>query len=59
MKEKLKKFGKWFLIMTVLLLVIHEIYGLTIDIYNFRQLEKVKIILKDWQVPQILDKGII
>ncbi len=47
MKEKLKQFGKWFLIMTVLFLVLHEFYGLTIDIYNFRQLEKVKVILKD------------
>ncbi len=43
----MKKFGKWFLIATVIFLVLHEIYGLTIDIYNFRQLEKVKIILKD------------
>ena len=45
MKEKLKKIGKWFLIIVVTFLVVHEIYGLTIDIYNFRQLEKVKNIM--------------
>ncbi len=55
MKENIKKIIKqidikvfkiWFLILLVMFIV-RESYWLYIDNYNFKQLEKVKIVLKD------------
>jgi hypothetical protein len=59
MKEKFKIIfiNKSFKIIFILLLwlfILREIYTINIDIYNFKQLEKAKIILKD--LPKESDK---
>lgn len=52
MKEKIKlilkhKYFKYLILWLIWLFLINEIYNVYVDMYNFKQLEKVKIILKD------------
>ena len=50
MKEKIKlilkhKYFKYLSLILISLFLINEVYNVYVDIYNFKQLEKVKIIL--------------
>ncbi|MDD4151569.1 MAG: hypothetical protein PHR68_03065 [Candidatus Gracilibacteria bacterium] len=55
MKEKIKhilkqKYIKYLILLLIGLFFINESYNIYVDMYNFKQLEKVKIILKDLKI---------
>ena len=47
MKESTKKNTKRLLLFIWIILVIYGLFNMGVDVYNFRQLENVKLILKD------------